>query len=57
MGGKLNENLLAILLALLAVYLVYVDTSSTDVVKTIIYSILGYLIGKRLHGGTDTPES
>lgn len=47
MGVRLNENLLAILVVVLALYLATYDGTHADILREVIYAYLGFLLGKR----------
>ena len=46
-GGRLNENLVAILIVALAIYLNSAALPHADILREIIYVYLGFLVGKR----------
>ena len=43
----LNENLVALIIATLAVVLVVLDLDNGDIIKSVITAYLGFLIGQR----------
>ena len=43
----LNENLIAIIVASLAVVLVVLDLDNGDIIKSVISAYLGFLVGQR----------
>lgn len=48
----LNENLIAILIAALAVILVIFDLDNGDIIKSVISAYLGFLVGQRTRNNT-----
>ena len=43
----LNENLVALIIATLAVILVVLDLDNGDIIKSVISAYLGFLVGQR----------
>lgn len=48
----LNENLITIIIAALAVVLVVFDLDNGDIIKSVISAYLGFLVGQRTRNNT-----